>query len=61
MNSQARIEHHHEIQESRAQVYAVEIANRIPLPASDFDRGVGFLVERGSFLSNQTRPRRKAA
>jgi len=57
MNSQARIEHHHDIQESRAEVYAAEIAGRIPasLPTDQFDRGAMLEVERGR--SNQPRPR----
>lgn len=46
MNVQASIEHHHEIHESRAEVYAVEIANRIPLPDEQFDRAVMLDVER---------------
>lgn len=57
MNSQAHIEHHHDIQESRAEVFAVEIANRVPMPSSQFDRAVGFLVERTFPRSNKSRPR----
>lgn len=58
MNSQARIELHHEIQESRAEVYAVEIANRIPLPEDQFDRAVMLDVERRPTRVNS---RRRAA
>lgn len=55
MNSQARIEHHHEIQESRAEVYAIEIANQVPLPEEQFDRAVMLDVERRPPRTNFTR------
>lgn len=58
MTSQASIEHHNDLQQSRAEVFAVEIGERIPMPSSQFDRGVGFLVERGSARSIQPRPRK---
>lgn len=60
MTSQARIEHHHDIRESRAEVYAAEIAGRIPadIPTDQFDRGVMLEVERAR--SNQPRPRSRA-
>ncbi|GMB80514.1 hypothetical protein NN6n1_12960 [Shinella zoogloeoides] len=61
MTSQASIEDHYDILESRAEVFSVEIDKRIPMPSIQFDRGVGFLVERGSVHSHQSRPRRKAA
>ncbi|WP_159415528.1 hypothetical protein [Ensifer adhaerens] len=46
MNSQARIYLHHEIQESRAEVYTVEIATGVQLPDEQFDRAVMLYVER---------------
>lgn len=60
MNSQARIEHHHDLQESRAEVYAVEAANGVPLPTEQFDRAVMLDVERRPPRSEQARPRRLA-
>ncbi|MFC3072383.1 hypothetical protein [Shinella pollutisoli] len=60
MNSQSSIEHHHGLQESRADVYAVEVANGIPLPTDQFDRAVMLHVERGGVRSNQARPRKAA-
>lgn len=60
MNSQARIEHHHEIQESRAEVYAVEAANGVPLPAEQFDRAVMLEIERRPPRANILRPRSAA-
>jgi len=61
MNSQARIESHHDLQESRAEVYAVEAANGVPLPTDQFDRAVMLQVERGGARTNQPRPKREAA
>lgn len=57
------VEHHHEILESRAEVYAAEIAGRIPadIPTHQFDRGAELLASRRSSRSNQSRLRRKAA
>lgn len=55
MNSQARIEHHHDLQESRAEVYAIEIANEVPLPEEHFDRAVMLDVERRPPRTNCTR------
>lgn len=40
------VEHQHDIETSRAEVYAVEIANRVPLPDEQFDRAVMLDVER---------------
>lgn len=58
MNSQARIEHHHDIETSRAEVYAVEAANGVPLPTEHFDRAVMLEIERGGVRSFQSRPRK---
>jgi hypothetical protein len=61
MNSQARIDKHHDLQESRAKVLAVELLNDIPMPSEQFDRAVELLVDRNPVRSHQSRPRRKAA
>lgn len=58
MNSQARIEHHHDLQESRAAVYSVEAASGVPLPAEHFDRAVMLQVEHGGTRCFQPRPRK---
>lgn len=57
MNSQARIEHHHDLQEGRAEVYAIEIAHEVPLPDEQFDRAVMLDVERRPPRTNFTRRR----
>ncbi|KSV78975.1 hypothetical protein N182_18430 [Sinorhizobium sp. GL2] len=40
------VEHQHDIETSRAEVYAVEIATGVPLPDEHFDRAVMLEVER---------------
>ncbi|UTV38074.1 hypothetical protein MYG64_07200 [Ensifer adhaerens] len=40
------VEHQHDIETSRAEVYAVEIATGVPLPEEQFDRAVMLDVER---------------
>ena len=40
------VEHQHDIETSRAEVYAVEIATGVPLPDDQFDRAVMLDVER---------------
>lgn len=40
------VEHQHDIETSRAEVYAVEIATGVPLPDEQFDRAVMLDVER---------------
>ncbi|WP_318267451.1 hypothetical protein [Ensifer sp. OTU672] len=40
------VEHQHDIEISRAEVYAVEIATGVPLPEEQFDRAVMLDVER---------------
>ncbi|MFK0273681.1 hypothetical protein ACIQUG_08395 [Ensifer sp. NPDC090286] len=57
MNSQTRIEHHHETQESRAEVYAIEIETGVSLPDEQFDRAVMLDVERRPPRTNFTRRR----
>lgn len=59
MSSQTSIEHHHDLQESRAEVYAAERRIGIPLPTDQFDRSVMLEVERGFPRSSQSRLRRK--
>lgn len=39
------VEHQHDIETSRAEVYAVEIATGVPLPEEQFDRAVMLDVE----------------
>lgn len=49
------VEHQHDIETSRAEVYAIEIANRIPLPDEQFDRAVMLDVERRPPRTNSSR------
>ena len=49
------VEHQHDIETSRAEVYAVEIANHIQLPDEQFDRAVMLDVERRPPRTNFTR------
>ncbi|WP_313522587.1 hypothetical protein [Shinella sp.] len=61
MSSQARIEKHHDLQESRAKVLAVELLNEIPMPSEQFDRAVELLVDREPVRPIHPRPKREAA
>lgn len=51
------VEHQHDIETSRAEVYAVEIATGVPLPDEQFDRAVMLDVERRPPCVNFTRRR----
>ncbi|MHA4731214.1 hypothetical protein [Ensifer adhaerens] len=51
------VEHQHDIETSRAEVYAVEIATGVPLPDEQFDRAVMLDVERRPPRTNFTRRR----
>lgn len=51
------VEHQHDIETSRAEVYAVEIATGVQLPDEHFDRAVMFDVERRPPRTQFSRPR----
>ncbi len=61
MNSQVHIEKHHDLEESRTKVLAVELLNEIPMPSEQFDRAVELLVDREPVRSIHPRPKRKTA
>lgn len=58
MNSQAAIEHHHDVQESRAEVYLTDLRIGFDFASENFDRAVMLDVERGGVRSDQSRPRK---
>lgn len=57
MNSQAHIEDHHNLQESRAAVAATDFVLGLPQTSREVDRAVEFLVDRESARYQQPRPR----
>lgn len=61
MNSQAFIEHHHAVQETRAEVAATDFLLGLPQTSRQIDRAVELLVEREPVRSIQPRPKREAA
>lgn len=61
MNSQVRIEHHHDILESRAAVAATDFLLRFPQTSREIDRAVEVLVDREPVRSTKPRPKREAA
>jgi len=61
MTSQALIEKHQDLHESRAKVFAVELLNDIPIPSEQFDRAVELLVDREPVRSIHPRQKREAA
>lgn len=61
MNSQARIEHHHDLQESWAEVYLTDMLLGFGLHPRRIDRAVMFEVERGFERVDRPRPERRAA
>lgn len=60
MNSQAAIENHHDIQESRAAVAATDFRLCLPQTSRQIDRAVEFLVEREPVRPGQFRSGRGA-
>lgn len=56
------VEHEHDLQQSRAEVYAEEIVGCIPdeIPTEQFDRGAEILASRLSSRSDQSRHRSRA-
>lgn len=60
MNTQARIEHHHDIQMSRAEVAATDFVLGLPQTSREIDRAVEYLVDREPARYQQPRPRKAA-
>lgn len=61
MNSQARIEYHHDVQQSRAEVYLTDLRIGFDFASENFDRAVMLDVERACSRSDQKRPDRRQA
>lgn len=61
MNSQTRIESHHDLQESRAEVYLTVLRIGFEFASENFDRAVMLDVERACSRSYQKRPDRRQA
>lgn len=61
MNSQARIESHHDLQESRAEVALTDLRLELALSPRAVDRAVMLDVERACSRSDQKRPDRRKA
>lgn len=59
MNSQARIENHHDLLETRAEVAATDFVLGLPQTSREIDRAVELLVDREPVRSIHPRPRSK--
>lgn len=60
MNSQARIENHHDLLETRAEVAATDFLLRLPQTSREIDRAIELLVDREPVRSIHPRPRSRA-